>query len=211
MDLKHKRICHDLKTDRPDVGRPLPGILRLLPFGLYLSGASALAFSALFLWQFKSAQQARDRARGEESSFKTRQAQLAAEIDSISREAKRAEEARKWVQGSEPMQELLVTVVRSMRPTSALADLSLTRDKDDPRKIGFTMQVSSGGPTQLDETVTQLASALNYRPYFAQQKQEKGGEIAYSATLIKQDRKETRSEQAAASPAPTASPAVTTR
>jgi hypothetical protein len=201
MDSKLKRICHDLKTERPDVGRPLPGILRILPVGLYLSGAAALGFSALFLWQFKSARESRDTWRGEEAAAKTEQARLVTENDSITREAKRAEDARKWVQGSEPMQELLVKVVRSMRPTSSLAELGLLRDKDDPRKIVFTMQVSSGGPTQLDDTVGQLASGLNYRPYFAQQKQEKGGEIAYSATLIKQDRKDPRLDQAAASPA----------
>jgi|GEM_PF-605119 len=198
MDSKLKRICHDLKTERPDVGRPLPGILRLLPVGLYLSGAAALGCSGLFLWQFKSAREARDTWRGEEAAAKTEQARLVTENEAISREEKRAEEARKWVQGSEPMQELLVTVVRSMRPTSALAELGLTRDKDDPRKIAFTMQVSSGGPTQLDDTVGVLASALNYRPYFAQQKNEKGGEIAYSATLIKQDRKDPRIDQASA-------------
>jgi hypothetical protein len=201
MDPKLKRICHDLKTERPDVGRPLPAILRLLPIGLYLSGAAALGFSSLFLWQFKTAQENRDTRRGEEALSKSEQTRLAAEMDAISREAKRAEDARKWIQGSDPMQELLVTVVRTMRPTSALADLGLIRDKDDPRKIAFTMQVTTGGPAQLDETVGQLASALNYRPYFAQQKQEKGGEIAYSATLIKQDRKDQRNEQAAAAPA----------
>lgn len=201
MDPKTKRICHDLKTERPDVGRPLPAILRLLPIGLYLSGAAALVFSSLFLWQFKAAQESRDTRRSEEALSKSEQTRLAAEMDAISREAKRAEDARKWIQGSDPMQELLVTVVRSMRPTSSLADLGLIRDKDDPRKIAFTMQVSTGGPAQLDETVGQLASALNYRPYFAQQKQEKGGEIAYSATLIKQDRKDQRNEQAAATPA----------
>jgi hypothetical protein len=204
MDAKTKRICHDLKTERPDVGRPLPGILRLLPIGLYMSGVAALGFSTLFLWQFRSARESRDSWRADEANAKTNQAKLVAETDSISREAKRAEDARKWVQGSEPMQELLVTVVRSMRPTSSLSDLSLIRDKDDPRKIKFDMQVSSGGPTQLDETVGQLASSLNYRPYFAQQKQEKGGEIAYSATLIKQDRKDPRTEQAAVSPSPAA-------
>lgn len=202
MDSKLNRICHDLKTERPDVGRPLPGILRLLPVGLYLSGAAALGFSALFLWQFKSAREARDSHRGREAASKMQQGQLVSQTDSITLEAKRAEDARKWIQGSDPMQEVLVTVVRSMRPTSALSDLSLLRDKDDPRKIKFDMQVISGGPTQLDDTVGQLASALNYRPYFAQQKQEKGGEIAYSATLIKQDRKESRTEQASTTPAP---------
>ena len=95
------------------------------------------------------------------------------------------------------MQEMVVSVVQSMQPGSTLADLSLARDKDDPRKISFTMQVASGGPAQLDKTVNALAKSLHYRPYFTQQKQEKGGAIAYSATLIKQDRKEPRLEPAA--------------
>ena len=197
MDPSPKRLCHDLKTERPDVGRPLPAILRLLPISLYLSGAAALGFSALFLWQFKLDLEARDSWRTSEAATRSEQSHLAAEAEAINRESKRADEARKWLQGSEPMQEMVVSVVQSMQPGSTLADLSLARDKDDPRKISFTMQVASGGPAQLDKTVNSLAKSLHYRPYFTQQKQEKGGAIAYSATLIKQDRKEPRLEPAA--------------
>lgn len=208
MDQSPKRLCHDLKTERPDVGRPLPAILRLLPISLYLSGAAALGFSALFLWQFKLDLEARDSWRTSEAATRTEQSHLAAETEAINRESKRAEEARKWLQGSEPMQEMVVSVVQSMQPGSTLADLSLARDKDDPRKISFTMQVASGGPAQLDKTVNALAKSLHYRPYFTQQKQEKGGAIAYSATLIKQDRKEPRLEPAASATTPVATPAT---
>jgi len=210
MDPKRTRLCHDLKTERPDVGRPLPGILRLLPIGLYLSGAAALGFSALFLWQFRTSMEARDQWQQDQAAAKNEQVRLAAETDAVSREAKRAEEARKWLQGSEPMQELLVSVVRSMRPTSTLAELGLTRDPEDPRKIIFAMQISSGGPAQLEDTVNTLASSLNYRPYFAQTKTERAGDVAYSATLIKQDRKDPRSEQASTTPpaTPPATPAL---
>lgn len=206
MDQSPKRLCHDLKTERPDVGRPLPAILRLLPISLYLSGAAALGFSALFLWQFKLDLEARDSWRTSEAATRSEQSHLAAETEAINRESKRAEEARKWLQGSEPMQEMVVSVVQSMQPGSTLADLSLARDKDDPRKISFTMQVASGGPAQLDKTVNALAKSLHYRPYFTQQKQEKGGAIAYSATLIKQDRKEPRLEPAASATTPVATP-----
>jgi hypothetical protein len=96
-----------------------------------------------------------------------------------------------------------------MQPGSTLADLSLARDKDDPRKISFTMEVASGGPAQLDKTINSLAKSLHYRPYFTQQKQEKGGAIAYSATLIKQDRKEPRPNPAAPAAAPEAASIAT--
>ena len=209
MDPSPKRLCHDLKTERPDVGRPLPAILRLLPISLYLSGAAALGFSALFLWQFKLDLEARDSWRTSEAATRSEQTHLAAETEAINRESKRAEEARKWLQGSEPMQEMIVSVVQSMQPGSTLADLSLARDKDDPRKISFTMEVASGGPAQLDKTINSLAKSLHYRPYFTQQKQEKGGAIAYSATLIKQDRKEPRPNPAAPAAAPAAAPIAT--
>ena len=202
MDSKQRRICHDLKTERHDVGRPLPGFLRLLPAGTYFVAAASLGLSALLLWQFKQAQVARDSWQAEEASRKTEQARLTQENDSVTKEAKRADDVRKWVLGAHPMQDLLVSVVRSMRPTSALSDLSLLRDKDDPKKISFGLHISAGGPAQLDETLGKLASSLNYRPYFAQQKQEKGGEIAYSATLIQQERRESRTEQAANTAAP---------
>jgi hypothetical protein len=206
MDSRQKRICHDLKTERHDVGRPLPGILRLLPIGTYFAAAASLALSGLLFWQFKQAQVARDGWRSAEAEQKREQAALSAENDSVTREAKRAEDVRKWVQGSDPMQELVVAVVRSMRPTSSISDFGLVRDKDDPKKISFSMQISAGGPAQLDETLGKLASALNYRPYFAQQKQEKGGEIAYSATLIKQEKRESQTDQAANTVAPIGTP-----
>lgn len=197
MQSKTHRICHDLKTDRLDIGRPLPGILRLLPIGLYLCCVATLALSALFFWQFKNAQEERDLARGEEAAAKTEQSRLTTEAAAITAEAKRAEDARKWVQGSEPMQDLVVAITRSMRPTSSLGEFGLVRDKDDPRKLSFTLQVNAGGPEQLDMTLGKVATDLNYRPYFAQRKEEKGGAISYSATLLKQERKDQEKAQAA--------------
>ena len=83
MDPSPKRLCHDLKTERPDVGRPLPAILRLLPISLYLSGAAALGFSALFLWQFKLDLEARDSWRTSEAATRSEQSHLAAETEAI--------------------------------------------------------------------------------------------------------------------------------
>lgn len=206
MDSKQRRICHDLKTERHDVGRPLPGFLRMLPLGTYFVAATSMGLCALLLWQFKQAQIARDGWRAEETNRQSEQARLTQQNDSITKEAKRAEDVRKWVVGSHPMQELLVSIVRSMRPTSALSDLGLIRDKDDPKKIAFNLQIGTGGPAQLDETLGKLASSLNYRPYFAQQKQEKGGEIAYSATLIKQEKRGSNTEQAANTAVPAGAP-----
>ena len=202
MDTKVRRLCHDLKTERPDVGKPLPAVLRLLPIGAYFIAVAAVGLCLLLAWQLRAARDDRDVARSEEASHKAKQAQITAEAGAITAETKRAEEARKWIEGCESVQDLVVTVVRSMRPTSSLADISLVRDPADPKKIQMSLQISAGGPTQLDETLNQITTQLGYRQYFAVQKAEKGGEISYQCTLIKQARRETASTAATAPPPP---------
>lgn len=202
MTSSPRRICHDLKTERPDVGQPLPGILRLLPLGIYASTLASICLATLLAWQTSRAREARDEARAEEALLRNQAAAIESQIASITAETKKAEEVKKWVAGSSSVQEVVVSILRSMRPTSTVSDLSLIRDKDDPRKLNFNLVISSGGPGQLDDIMSRLANEFGYRPYFASQKQERAGEITYSATLIKQERAndETRKQAAASSP-----------
>jgi hypothetical protein len=197
MDPRQKRLCHDIKTERPDVGKPLPGILRLLPVGAYFTLVASVGLSALLGIQLRMARSARDNWKEQEAERQNESARLKVETEAVTQEAKRAEDVRRWVVGSEPMQDVVVAIVRSMRPSSALSDLHLTRDKNDPRKVSFALQLNSGGPSQLDQTLGKLTSDLNFRPYFAQQKQEKGGEISYSATLIKQEKHDPKAHASA--------------
>lgn len=206
MDNSTRRLCHDLKTERPDIGRPLPGVLRLLPLGFYATTLATISLTALLAWQTGRAREARDASRAEEAAAKTQSAAIDAELASITAETKKAEEVKKWVAGSEPVQDVAVSILRSMRPTSAVGDLSLMRDKDDPRKLSFNLVIGAGGPGQLDETMTRLAGDFGYRPYFASQKQERAGEIAYSATLIKQERPAEDARKQAAAPPPVEAP-----
>ncbi len=206
MDTNTRRLCHDLKTERPDIGRPLPGILRLLPLGFYAAVLASICLTALLAWQTGRARVARDEARAEETTFKSQGASLTAEITQITTETKKAEDVKKWVVGSEPVQEVVVSVLRSMRPTSSVGDLALVRDKDDPRKFSFNLVIGAGGPGQLDETMGRLAGEFGFRPYFASQKQEKAGEIAYSATLIKQERSAEDTKKQATAPPPADAP-----
>ncbi|MGI8602806.1 MAG: hypothetical protein ACR2OZ_07370 [Verrucomicrobiales bacterium] len=199
METRPDRICHDLKTERPDVGKPLPGILRLLPLGYYFVLIASVGVCALLGWQWRQASEARDKWKAEEAASLAENARLKSEADAVTQETKRAEDVRRWVAGSEPIQDMVVAIVRSMRPSSTLSDINLTRDKADPRKVALSLQLNSGGATQLDQTLGKLTSELNFRPYFAQQKQEKGGEISYSATLIRQEKQESKG-QASLSP-----------
>jgi hypothetical protein len=200
METRQRRISHDFKTERPDVGKPLPALLRLLPFGAYFSMVASVGLAALLGWQLSRAHKARDEWKAQETTLLAQNEKVKKEIEAVTRETKRAEEVKRWVVGSEPMQDVVVAIVRSMRPSSALSEVQLVRDRNDPRKVEFSLQLTSGGASQLDQTLGKLTSELNYRPYFAQQKQEKGGEISYSATLIKQEKQDPKA-QASATPA----------
>ena len=197
MDTRQKRLCHDLKTERPDVGKPLPALVAVAPVGAYFTLVASVGFCALLGIQLRMARSARDNWKSQETERQSESARLKVETEAVAQEAKRAEDVRRWVLGSEPMQDVVVAVVRSLRPSSALSEIGLSRDKNDPRKVAFALQLNSGGPTQLDQTLGKLTSELNFRPYFAQQKQEKGGEINYSATLIKQEKHDGKAQASA--------------
>ena len=188
MEPRLSTLCHDLKTERPDIGRPLPGILRIVPIGFGFSLLATISLSALLFWQFRQARDARDHWRSEEEAQKATAARVAKETEEINAEKKRAEDVRKWVAGSSSVQEIVLTVLRSMGATGSLSELSLIRDKDDPKKIDFSMLVTNGGNPQLAATIGKLSGDLNYRPLFPNTLPIKGGGVDYRATLLKSER-----------------------
>ena len=52
------QTCHDLKTDRPDIGQPLPRILVLLPIVFVFTVLGAIALNALLFFQMRNSEQA---------------------------------------------------------------------------------------------------------------------------------------------------------
>ena len=67
------QTCHDLKTDRPDIGQPLPRILALLPVAFVLTVLGAIALNALFFFQVRNSEQAAEEWKMKEAEETAKQ------------------------------------------------------------------------------------------------------------------------------------------
>ena len=182
----HLQSCHDLKTDRPDIGQPLPGILALLPIVFVLSVIAAIALNTLFFFQLRNSEQAKEEWKLKVVEESAKQKEIVAMIELIKDEERRANDVRDWVEGSRQMQPLAVSIARSMDVKSSIAELSLLRDSENPKQIKLGFKFDNGGQKQLDATL-EAVNALGYRSYSANQTAGKEGSLDYQATLIWQN------------------------
>ena len=182
----HLQSCHDLKTDRPDIGQPLPGILALLPIAFVLSVIAAIALNTLFFFQLRNSEQAKEEWKLKVAEESAKQKEIVAMIELIKDEERRANDVRDWVEGSRQMQPLAVSIARSMDVKSSIAELSLLRDSENPKQIKLGFKFDNGGQKQLDATL-EAVNALGYRSYSANQTAGKEGSLDYQATLIWQN------------------------
>lgn len=194
-------VVHDLKTERPDVAPPLPTVLRLVPILFYTVTAGVAVLLAFFALQLRIADS--NLAYWQEESNRTR-AQLEEtkeQRQTVEGSAKRAAEVLSWVEGSRPLQPLVVTIARSIGSASSIEELSLDRDAQSPAQIKMALKLNSDGTRQLNLTLERIAQ-LNYRTYSAQQQQGRG-EMDYRATLLWQDpQRTTAPTEPATEPAP---------
>ncbi|CAN5331488.1 hypothetical protein BH23VER1_BH23VER1_06290 [soil metagenome] len=185
---KPNALCHDLKTERPDVGQPLPAALRLLPFAFYLTTVGAIVLTAYFYFELSSARAAKESWIADEQQ----QVRLLKDLETVTEEVKtetrRAEEIAAWVEGSRSIQELCLAVSRSMDQDLTISRLSLERQKENPAQIQIGMELGvrrgTDGPRQLDQTLDRL-DQINYRSYGRGQTQ-KQGVVSFTATLLHQ-------------------------
>lgn len=182
----HLQVCHDLKTDRPDIGQPLPRILALLPIAFVLSGIGAIALNTLFFFQLSTSEKAKEEWKLTAAEESTKQKEIVAKIQAIKDEERRANDVRDWVEGSRQIQPLAVSVARSMDVKSSIAELSLLRDPENPTQIKLGFKFDNGGQKQLDATL-EAVNTLGYRSYSANQTAGKEGSLDYQATLIWQN------------------------
>ena len=182
----HLQTCHDLKTDRPDIGQPLPGILALLPITFVLSVIAAIALNTLFFFQLRNSEQAKEEWKLKVAEESAKQKEIVAKIEIIKDEERRANDVRDWVEGSRQMQPLAVSIARSMDVKSSIAELSLFRESENPKQIKLGFKFDNGGQKQLDATL-EAVNALGYRSYSANQTAGKEGSLDYQATLIWQN------------------------
>ena len=176
------QTCHDLKTDRPDIGQPLPRILVLLPIVFVFTVLGAIALNALFFFQMRNSEQAT-----EEWKLKVaEQKEIVAKIDDIKGEERRANDVRDWVEGSRQIQPLAVSIARSMDVKSSIAELSLLRESENPKQIKLGFKFDNGGQKQLDATL-EAVNSLGYRSYSANQTAGKEGSLDSHAPLLWQN------------------------
>ncbi len=187
MEAKERRICHDLKTDRIDIGKPLPGIARLLPVGFYLLSLATVGLCLLFAYEMKKANFEKLAAEQEKTEQEAVSAKLKKESTELEAQAKKAEEVKKYVNSSQPVQELLMAINRSVRTGITMSDLTLARERDDASKLGFSVKFSGGGQQQKEDTLAKI-SALGYRPYQAEERRGKAGEFDYRALLLRTEK-----------------------
>lgn len=183
-----RKICVDLKTERGDILPALPGILRLLPLAFYFSVAASLLLTSFFLLQLRSAKQAKERFIAEEQSETRLNADLEGVYNELKAESKKAEDVVEWVEGTRGLQDLCLTVTRSMEPGSTIVELSFERERDNPGQIQFGLKLngSKGGTSsQLEKTLARLEEA-KFRKYNAAQSNSKDT-TQYNAVIIHQE------------------------
>ncbi|MEM8954734.1 MAG: hypothetical protein AAGD22_11325 [Verrucomicrobiota bacterium] len=178
-------ICHDLKTDPPDVSQGLPSALKLVPILFYLVGVASIILGAWFAISMKTATESKKYWSGEISRLKRDNERLAAETADIEKQNGRAREVVEWMEGAQGVQPLSVAVTRSLAPSVTLSELSLTRNAEIPNQLYFTLKLDGAGPDQLEQTLTGIR-AMNFQDYSAQQVKT-DDLLDYKATLIWQN------------------------
>ena len=94
MDTDNQ-VCHDLKTERPDVTQPLPGILAFLPILFALSLLGALALNALFFLKLQNAEKMTAEWNEKTAAVESEKGKLTTDRQAVVVEEKRAKDARR--------------------------------------------------------------------------------------------------------------------
>lgn len=161
---------------------PLPAVLRLVPILFYLTVASSIILCGLFLYQLKLANDSIAIANTGLADAQSQVASTAAERKQLESQILRATDVQGWVEGSRPLQPLVVAVARSIGEEASLADLKLDRDEESPSSLKLAMRIGTSSATQLEET-TDAISRENFRLLQPEQTLAEG-QINYRATIV---------------------------
>jgi cell division protein FtsL len=182
-------VIHDLKTERPDVGQPLPGALRALPVLFFAAILGAIGFSAYAFWQKKLVEKEEGELRQDETAQMTEQQRLKLEDETIRKEIANANEVREWLQSTNQMQGMVTTISRAMTAESTISQLTLARRDEMNSQIQMALQINaSHGQQQVDQLRTAVSDLLGYRS-FSEAIDTKGNrtELSFDCTWIKID------------------------
>ncbi len=185
MDAKDALLCHDLKSERPDVSHGLPGYLRLVPILFYASVVGALVLGAWFYLGIRQATAGKEKWLAEDARQNQANQKLTSEMDAITKQNLRARDIVAWMEGAHAIQPLTVAITRSMDPSVTISELTITRNAEIPAQLYLGLKLNGAGPEQLERTLKSIKE-LSYRAYSAQQNKVKDS-LDYRATLIWQN------------------------
>ena len=193
MQINDRQI-DDFKNDRKDITPPLPLVLRLVPILFYCSIAVAVIFCSIFFIQFRVGIAKRDNHKAQTAVLNAQTQASRNERAALEAQIKKATDIQDWVQGSLPIQPLLVEITRSMGPKASLLEMRVERSTDDPSQIRLDLKIATDSTKQLDTTMERIAS-LDFRA-FSPTRELGRGELDYKATLVRRTAAQAEDSQA---------------
>ncbi len=181
---------HDLKTERNDVGQPLPAALRLLPVLFYAGILGAIGFSSYAFLQMKAAQMKTGEAKTAAAREQSEGAKLKADESSIMAEDKNAREVQRWIVGTNQMQAVALGILRTIDTDASVSDMILTRREEQPSQIELSLTMNSPkGPRQVEAIRTKLQDVLGYRTFSENidKGNDKTNSFNFNCVLVKTD------------------------
>lgn len=175
-------LISDIKTERQNVSAGLPSIYKLVPVLFYLVASASLLLS-LYFYLSKKTYEAKEAEHKERiAEAKSEEVNYVSQQKAIVEESKKAEVLAKWLEGSRPIQPVVVTIGRSMNKESTISEISLERNPEIPAHTFFQLKIDGGDTSQV-QTALDSIYALNYETYSAQQTKEENS-ADFQATLI---------------------------
>jgi len=182
-------VCHDLKSQRPEISSGLPSGYKLVPVLFYLALIGCTAAMGWFeIERSKAVVESRNYA-AQTATFNAESARIAKERANVEALNKRAGDVAKWVEGALNLQPICVAVSRAAGQNATIAELSLARNTELPSQVHLELRVNNADSTVMDATL-QGIRGLDFRAYSAQQSKEVD-QLEYKATLVWQNTQNT--------------------
>lgn len=179
-----KRRIDDFKAERKSLLPPLPHLLRLVPILFYCAILMTVLLASIYVIQIGISQDRLQVLTRTVTQTKADIENAKAQRSNLEGRILKATDVQRWVEGSQPLQPLVVAINRSVKGGSSLVNLKLDRDEVSPTQILFEMRIGALDVNQLDDTLSSI-SGEGYRS-FSPQQSVSGSEIDYKSTLVRQ-------------------------
>lgn len=136
-----KPIMHDLKPERTDLAPPLPAVLMILPILVYVSALAAVGLGALFTVKAKQAQAEERTEQDAEQDVNRMITALVQEQKIIDDTNGKAKEVETWVDSTQPLMDVVVSVINSVKAGNTLSSMRLARSSDRPDHVEMRLQI----------------------------------------------------------------------